>query len=354
MNRALVGAIVMVSLSGCGDLDAAAVRPTAEAPSAVRVDAIHVPYDSSLPKYVVAVEPVSFRSPQHEQFGSRTVLSEGAEQGLSDMSRRVDRGTSYDETTRASGVLGTNGSRSPADPAGQGGAQNRSPRGVPGVTSVNATASRHAAGPVAGIQGQVNQAIVRRDTELSSAQAKGRETRTGKTTTSYYHADRTLNHDPRAEQISAQFVSALSAVENFSVRDYRTVRRSANGLYDSAIRPGETGPFIVRAQITEYGTKVESDRTKTRFFPFGKTSAGREVGVVTLDVSIIDGRTGGIVRSFPVTGTFRSQEKEVQASLVFPIYEREQSARSLVDQAMRVALNDAAEKVFHALQGAAR
>ncbi len=56
----LAGAALIVSLSGCASVDRQGVQAQAGAPVAAQVQMVSIPYNASLPRYVVAVEPLDY------------------------------------------------------------------------------------------------------------------------------------------------------------------------------------------------------------------------------------------------------------------------------------------------------
>jgi hypothetical protein len=57
-----------------------------------------------------------------------------------------------------------------------------------------------------------------------------------------------------------------------------------------------------------------------------------------------------LVTAFPTDGAVISWDKRFSAGIVLPIAEQHAFALSVVSQAQRVALNQAAERIFEALQ----
>ena len=147
-------------------------------------------------------------------------------------------------------------------------------------------------------------------------------------------------------QIQAQLASALSNVGNFSVAELTQLRKSADGTQSIRLSAGEVGPFIVRALITEYEDKVEESKSGSQFIVYGSKDKVRK-GLVALDVQIVDGRTGRLAAAYPVKGTFSRQDKS--AKVLLGAYEQSKMAQSVMDQALRVALNNAATKAFEKL-----
>lgn len=290
---ALTLASLAFAFSGCPSFDTSTVRPRAEAPKAVAVDEVAIPYDPELPKFVIAVEPFTYSPAVREQF-STTIES-------------------ADVSSRSS---------------------------ASGKVALEAQEGSLAAALGKGAAGSGNISV------------SGKSS--GDRRTDYHSATRTIEPDKQAIALAARMVSALSGVGNLSVRDYDSYTQRGGAKYSLKLKKGEAGPFLVRALVTEYGTKVEGDSKKANYFPIVRTSDKNEVGVVTLDVAVIDGRDGSIVSSFPVSGTFTSKQKGVKAGIILPVYEREHHAKSLVDQALRVAVNDAAKRIIEALSNRAQ
>ena len=282
-------------LAACPSFDSSTVRPRAEAPKAVAVDEVAIPYDPDQPKYVIAVEPFSYSPAVREQFSTTVESSD---------------------------------SRSKSSASGQ------------GKLTLDGSASSLATTLGSGVAG--------------SGKLDVTDKRSGDRQIEHYSSSRTIEPDTKAVALAARMVSALSGVGNLAVRDYSSLKSVGEARYSAKIGKGEKGPFLVRALVTEYGTKVEGDSKKANYFPIVRTSDKNEVGVVTLDVAVIDGRDGSIVSSFPVSGTFTSRQKGLKAGIIWPVYEREQHAKSLVDQALRVAVNDAAKRIIETLANRAR
>ncbi len=175
------------------------------------------------------------------------------------------------------------------------------------------------------------------------------------------------------QRIAAQLTTTLSRVGNFV-------------LYDSvpggkAIpRGSQMGPYMVRASTTEYNELAERDST-SRDFSFGwigfvaaiagavtgepgllwsgvgvaaanpeyHESSSRTVGMVGLDIQIIDVNTHRILLSFSANGRFVTVDEQSSTQILGIGGTSEHSASSALGQAQRIALNDVAQKLHQAL-----
>lgn len=172
--------------------------------------------------------------------------------------------------------------------------------------------------------------------------------------------------------ISAQLESALSNVENFVLYD-----ASAKNI---PVNKGERGPFVVSATITEFSETADAESSGTggslgtagliagiagavtdkpglmwggaavaAANPTFVDAKAKRTGVVGMDIKILEKKTGRIIRSFPVRGTFTAVT-HVNGFSIFGIGKQNQRmAQSALGQALRVALNDAAAETFETL-----
>lgn len=178
--------------------------------------------------------------------------------------------------------------------------------------------------------------------------------------------------DSQAHVITAQLQSALSNIGNIVlVEDAKKAK----------IGKGEKGPFVVSGTITEFNEQAEADSSEiggslgwagaamgiagavadkpglmwtgagiAAANPTYKESEASRKGMVAIDIKITDARTGRIVRSFPVQGTFKAVSAESGFSL-FGIGKSEKKfASSVIGQATRIAINEAATKTFESLK----
>lgn len=148
--------------------------------------------------------------------------------------------------------------------------------------------------------------------------------------------------DRFVQMIASQFVSALAVVENFSVVD-------PQGTPPTVVNRGEKGPYIARAQVNIAESRVITDRTRLNLLVVQDSEEVNE-GLVELDVQLVEKNSGRVVTAFPVQGTFISKQKRVSSGLLVTVYDQERSARSLIENATRVALMNASRRMFEELR----
>lgn len=359
--------LAYVCVSGCASIDKSSVRATAGAPESARVDETEIPFNEELPRYALAVEVIRISGPVQEYYSEVTTNRESDAAGRSreqtDYTKTFDENYKRADKGSASGSLrlrtqqqdtSSNSSQSQqtqppqasySQPgvitASQGNTASNSHGQSPGVKDTR----RAGTGKIAG-QAKRNSQLERRENVRKTSERSGQRNDVASITTQRRTASRTSHVASNQRQIAAQFTSALTAVENFSVLDYSSLQAQGGGQYRASLQDDEVGPFIIQALITEYESQVEDDETKINVLLARNKNKVRK-GVVALDVSILDGRTGRIVRSFPVRGTFTEQIKSAELGL--GIYGRKSKAKSVLDQALRVALNKAAQKTYDAL-----
>ena len=144
--------------------------------------------------------------------------------------------------------------------------------------------------------------------------------------------------------------SALSGIGNIKLFTPSALRDIGSGRYKADLAEGVLGPFVVEAVVTELQSKVEEKISGYNLLVFGRNKTKIVKGTVGLDVTLHDGRNSEIVTSIPVTASYTSQQEEASANLVLPIVEQKALVRSVMDNAIRVALNQAAEKIYSALK----
>jgi hypothetical protein len=362
MNGLLLTVVIATALAGCY-ADKSSVQARSGAPEPAQVAALNIPYDEGLPRFVLAVEPLQFADSISEWVDRDQGTTTKADSRSFHNDGRNDYGNTSDAS--ASGELhNRGGERDFSNNQGQATNQQKSERteapqtqGAPGVWKVSETDAPQDKPPAKGsikegyndvsVQGKGTK--VDRGTALSHSGGSSREQ--GKVTTerNRYQSQKFTKVDRRAHEIAAQFISALSSVKNFSVRDIRSVKDLGQGRYQVPLHEGEVGPFVVRALITEYNTSVVNESTKVNAITLVKTKNQLQEGVVALDITVLDGRSGEIVASFPVQGTFSSRDDRFGTGIIIPFYEQKQFIQSVLAQAQRVALNDAAKKTFEIL-----
>ncbi len=171
------------------------------------------------------------------------------------------------------------------------------------------------------------------------------------------HTDGALDVTQRSWQVSrrdiniaAQFTSSLAGVGNFVLLTPTAAKPLGSGKYQADLPQGAVGPFILKALVTEEVHEVEGGQSRI-FVPGAISSKSSELqGVVVMDITVLDGRTGALVAAFPTEGTFISQDKRFSAGVILPLAEQHAFARSVASQAQRVALNQAAVKILDAFR----
>ena len=187
-----------------------------------------------------------------------------------------------------------------------------------------------------------------------------------------------------SDQISAQLTTALSNVGNIAVLDKMAVKKKKDGMLSAKLKKGEVGPYVVKGTITEFNENAEVSADSAGGSlgwtglvmgiagavagkpALGWTGAGiaaanpsyheaeaSRKGVVGIDLVIVDGRDGRIVKSFSTKGTFIAKSAKSGFSLFGIGKNKSEFASSAIGQAIRAALNDAAKKTFDALGHAA-
>jgi curli biogenesis system outer membrane secretion channel CsgG len=190
--------------------------------------------------------------------------------------------------------------------------------------------------------------------------------------------------DRVSESIAAQLTSALSNVGNISVVDKMGVKKTKDGMIHTRLNKGEKGPYIIRGTITEFNEVADaSSRERGGSLGWlglimgvtgavsgksglGWTGAGiaaanptyvnktaERKGVVAIDLTLVDGRTGRVVRAFKASGTFAAKSAVTGMSLFGIGGKNTDFAQSSLGQATRIALNDAAKRTIDALRNSA-
>lgn len=153
--------------------------------------------------------------------------------------------------------------------------------------------------------------------------------------------------DAEARERAAMLVSSLYGVGNFKV----AALGQGKSVVDALKLKGQNveGPYIVRASLADWTANAQSDSSKLNV-PLaysGKQSFTQ--GVVTLDVQVEDQRSGTIAASYVAQGAYFNSEQSEDVSVVVPITERKQTAKSTFFGAQRAAFNKAATELFSLL-----
>lgn len=361
-NTVLAAAAIACTLAGCF-ADKASVQARSGAPEPAQVAPFSIPYQESLPRFVLAVEPLQFADSISEWVDRDQISTTKADSHSYRNDGRTDSGQTSDVSGSAE-LRDRRGGRSFSNDKGQPAPQqeperteNQQGQQAPGMRNVSDTEEANDKPPAKGsINEEYNDVSVQGkgtkvDRRTTINHMSGGSHEHGKVTTvrDRYQSQTYTTVDRRAHEIAAQLVSALSSVKNFSVRDIRSVKNLGQGRYEAQLREGEVGPFVMRALITEYNVSAVNESTKVNALTLVKTKNQLQEGVVALDVTVLDGRSGEIVASFPVQGTFSSRDDRFSTGVIIPFYEKKQFIQSVLAQAQRVALNDAAQKTFDVL-----
>ena len=178
------------------------------------------------------------------------------------------------------------------------------------------------------------------------------------------------------ESLAAKLTTALANVGNFSVVDSDALQKAKSGKYGAKLQKGEVGPFIVKATVTEFTEVAEASSESSGASlgwlglvggiagavsgnrALGWTGAGlaaanpsyqsdnrEKKGMVAIDFQVIDGRTSRLVGAFKASGTFSSASATKGFSIFGIGKESHKFAQSVLNQAVRVAINDAVKKM---------
>lgn len=356
ISRPTITILAISALLGCASIDSSRVRARAGAPESARVDRLEIPYDASLPKYALIVEtfvkegPVSETKLRSHQFLEQHDKRSGSSQSNASLTGSSQERVRDGQTTQ---IDSQNKALALARPSEEANTTNRHPM----LKDVSTSDSPEA----------VLAARSKGSATIQSDRKYARETSgelTGRGTTKSYGQQHLTQHNDGAVDvthrsweversdinIAAQFTSSLAGVGNFLLLSPAAAKSRGNGLYEANVPNGAVGPFIIKAIVTEEVQEVEGNRSRV-FVPGIVSSKNSELkGVVVLDVTVLDGRTGALVTAFPTEGTFTSHDKRFSAGVILPLAEQHAFARSVVSQAQRVALNEAAARILGAFR----
>jgi hypothetical protein len=150
----------------------------------------------------------------------------------------------------------------------------------------------------------------------------------------------------RQRQISLQLTSALSGVGDFRLIDYESYTDEPEKF---KVQKEALGPYFVRAVITECDERIVSDKRRLTLPLVYRNKKNLVEGVVGLDISVISTSSGELVAGFPSVGSFISRTSSSDTGLIFSFAKSETRMKSTIEQALRVALNDAALKLHDRL-----
>ena len=181
---------------------------------------------------------------------------------------------------------------------------------------------------------------------------------------------------PLGNDVAAQLISALSKSGNISVLDFSALKKNNRGEYSAKLDKGERGPFLIRGTLTEFTENAQAlEENRGASFGWlglilgisgavsgnsalGWTGAGiaaanpsfkaehtKKTGMVSFDVQLINTRTMRVLTSHRVNGTFTAESARNGASLFGIGGNKAEFVQSVLGQAMRVAMNQAVEKI---------
>ena len=165
-----------------------------------------------------------------------------------------------------------------------------------------------------------------------------------RTTSRYVSASYQSYLGQRQRQISRQLLSALAGVDNFRLLD-------KNHSYQHVIPKDARGPYKISVEITEASEEIVSESSRIKIPLVYRGKEGLVQGVIGLDVTVTDPRSGAIILAFPVQGTYISQEQERSTGFIADVTKSNSKVKSTIDQALRAALNEAARKLNTRLNG---
>jgi|LakMenEpi03Aug12_release.lakeMendotaPanAssembly.Ray.scaffolds.fasta_scaffold157242_2 hypothetical protein len=151
----------------------------------------------------------------------------------------------------------------------------------------------------------------------------------------------------RQDQITAQLNSSLLRVKNFKILDFEQAKQSGFSIPHRGEK--SRGVYVVRVLITELEDRVEEDESSLQLPLVYTHKSFTYTGMVGLDVTVSDPKSGGrIVQSFPAQGSYHY--KQLQNGGALSPYARSfEKAHSTIDNALRIALYEAAKETFRHL-----
>lgn len=153
----------------------------------------------------------------------------------------------------------------------------------------------------------------------------------------------------RQRQITTQLASSLAGVKNFKLMDYEIAKR--NEFKAANLAPNDQGLYLVRAVITEANDQVVYKSDKNTVPGFYKDKEVQIQGMVGLDIQVLDPKTGEVVQAFPTQGSYTTKESYVEGGIISEFSKSQEIVKSSIDQALRVALNNAAYELHSKFSG---
>jgi curli biogenesis system outer membrane secretion channel CsgG len=287
-------AILCVLLSACtAEVNKQSVRATQNAPESTQVDVVRIPYDPSLPKYVVTVEPLAF----------------DASGGSGDGSRPPIPGRRYGWGPWGWGLLPEGPQARPYNPPPQ----------VAGGNMGNAIAAQL----VTALSNAGNISIIDYDYYLS-------------------HAKKPRELVQRGEV--GPFVIRGSVTEFNEIAE-ATGSSTGGSLGAVGAALGIAGAVAGNVPATAVGAGVAVANPT-----FDKTVA-RRTGSVAMDLTVVNPSNGRLVGSVVANGSFTSESAASGFSLFGVGKASNAFAASALGQANRAAMNSATTQIMDRLRG---
>ena len=167
--------------------------------------------------------------------------------------------------------------------------------------------------------------------------------------------------------IAAQLITSLGKAGNVVVFNYDTYQRDPDKI-KSRLQVGEQGPFLIKGTITEYSETADTSiKGKSSGYniwlgmipwvgplvSYGHgTKAENEakhVGMVGLDIQIVDPTTGRLLKSLTAEGSFTSVSATKSRTQLGNTKTSVESASSAIGQAQRMALDKAVIRIHNEL-----
>ena len=167
--------------------------------------------------------------------------------------------------------------------------------------------------------------------------------------------------------ISAQLITSLKKTGNLVVVDYDVYRRDP-GRVAGSLRSGEEGPFLIKGTVTDFSetadTSIKGEHQGPNFLlsiipyvggiaAYGHgtkaESEAKHIGMVGLDIQIVDPTTGRLAASFTAEGSFTSMSATKSRTQWGNTKTSVESVSSAIGQAERIALNQAVSRIHNEL-----
>ncbi len=162
-----------------------------------------------------------------------------------------------------------------------------------------------------------------------------------------------ISDEREQARITTQFQSALKGIGNFRIIESQRLQSDGKGGYRfSGVKPsGAKGPIVVKAIISEYTSDAQSASRRYGVPLIATAEESQSIGFVAMDITAVDAESGEMFASFRSVGQFAEASGENRVGILLPVFSSQSSAKTVMAQATRAALNDAAVRLFEALKG---